>query len=1555
MTRNGSFSRMVQAASVTLAFLYLTIGMAGCGGGSSAPISVAVTSAAATVDPADATTLTATVSNDKNSAGVTWSVSGGGTLSNTTTTSATYTAPANSTAALTITITATSVADTTKSGTTTLTVPVAPSITTTTLAAGAVGTAYSATLAGSGGISPYTWSVGSGSLPSGLSLAASTGVISGTPLAAGAGASNITFKLTDSGAATALTATKALNLTVSAAHAISFTTASVAAGTYNTAYSATVAATGGAGTLTYSLASGVLPAGLSLSAAGSISGTPTATGTSTFTLKAADAFGDSATKGYSIAVAYPALSITTNPSLPAGIVGGSYSQTLAATGGSGTGYTYAVTTGTVLSAVGLTLSSAGAIAGMPAVAETAGTFTVQVTDSASNKATAQFSLTVYPALSIATVSLPYSVVGTAYTATLAAKGGSGTGYSYTVTSGTGLSATGLSLSAAGTISGAPTATETAIPVTVQVADSAGDKATATFSITIYPSFAITTSSLASGIVGKAYTATIAASGGSGTGYTYTVTSGTGLSAVGLSLSAGGTIAGTPTTTETAGSFSVQVTDSLGEKTSATLSLTIYPVLSIATASIPNGLVGTAYTATLATSGGSGSGYSYTVTSGTGLSAVGLSLSSAGAISGTPTTTETAAPFAVQVTDSAGNKASANLALTIAPAFSITTTSVPSGIVGKAYAATIVASGGSGSGYTYKVTSGTGLSGVGLSLSTAGAITGTPNATETAAAFTVQVTDSASNKTSAQFTLTINPVLSVTTTSVPNGTVGTAYSTTLAASGGTGSGYIWSITSGTSSLSNVGLSLANDGIISGTPTAIESASSFTVKVTDSGGFTASKTFSITVSYATLSITTTSLPGATVGDFYSQNFSATGGSGNYSWLVTVNSAGLAGDNLAMSAGGVLSGTPGSAKSIPFTVQVTDTTTSNTATAPYTLVVGATYSVSGNINLVNNCGGITLPAFEVSINTSPVRTTTTDSNGNFSFSGLPNGTYTLTPSITGASSVFYPATQSVTIASGNSTTGDFNVNLGYTVSGTVAYGGSKTGQIYLALNPTNCGGGGTQGTSISSAGTYAIRGVPPGPYTLNAFMDNLGKGAGNASNPTGSSSVAVATANYTGANVTLADPATVTLSAGPKLNGVIGLNTGIFASYNPIENGSGVEEATSYTLQWSTSSSFASIAGSKTFPANGIKTDVWFTAGLTNGSVYYFRAYGTSAGTALSPYSSTFGPVTIGANTSGSTVSGTVTFTGTATGPMFAGLYNQNTGAFYGDYIANPVSPQAYSVVVPDSTTAVYAPIAVIDQNNDGVIDAGDIQNTNNVSNSALIAVTGTTTGENITFSSAGAVASVQTQNSRFIGSGGTTENYDIAFNVQAMSKQPVAVTLQTNTNSDGANAVAPMDIALCGGVNSSCGNGFQVYVGLSSVSPAVGDTYTFDITYSDGTTGTLMATVTGILTAFPTNLAPTSGTSTTPTFTWTDPVNPGNYTYVFYMNDQNGNVIWSIPGNNSNSNGFSSSITSITWGTDPTGGGSTPTVSSLTLGTRYSWSIQLHDSNDNQATTQVYYQP
>jgi hypothetical protein len=629
-----------------------------------------------------------------------------------------------------------------------------------------------------------------------------------------------------------------------------------------------------------------------------------------------------------------------------------------------------------------------------------------------------------------------------------------------------------------------------------------------------------------------------------------------------------------------------------------------------------------------------------------------------------------------------------------------------------------------------------------------------------------------------------------------------------------------------------------------------------------------------------------------------------------------------------------------------------TSAVASAAYTITGStSTYTISGQV-IIPNCGitSIPIPPMTITLTTGAsivVQTTTTDTNGNYSFSGIPNGTYTLTPSIVGPSSVFYPSNQAAVVSGNNVSSPSFSANLGYTVSGTVAYSGSQIGRTYLALNPTNCGGGGTEGTSVSTSGAFTIHGVPPGSYTLQAFLDNLGIGAPNASNPTGNTSVTVTASNYSGANVTLADPATaVTITSAPTIQGASGFNTGAVVQYKAITSNS-IEQPTSYTLQWSTSNTFATVAGAKTFAANGTKATAWFFNGLGDGSVYYFRASGSSAGTAVGPYSNIYGPVTIGAPTGGNLVTGAVFSSQTPTGPMYVGFLSQTNGNFYAQYIASPTSLQSYSIQVPSDS---YQFFAILDQNNDGLIDAGDIQDaTDNGGSGQSVVISGPTSNLNLTLPSAPANASVTTQNYNSIYPGGSGQGYNLNFQISGIVKQPVAVTLTS-----GPNLINPVDIATC---SSSCGNGSQINFSLGTTAPNIGDTYTFSVIYSDLTTGTVTASVTGVLNAFATGLSPQTGTGTsvTPTFSWSDPANASNYSYTFSLCCSNGTDIWDIPGQNSNANGFSSSISSIPWNTDPTGGGSAPSVSSLTLGTVYTWSIQVQDSNGNSASTQVQYQP
>jgi hypothetical protein len=236
-----------------------------------------------------------------------------------------------------------------------------------------------------GGTAPLAWTVSAGALPAGLSLAAATGIISGTPTTAGE--TTFTLTVTDAATPTAKTDAQVLKIKIVAAPALQITTSSLANGTVGTAYTATVAATGGIAPLSFAVTTGALPAGLSLAAAtGIISGPPTAAGDFSFTVTVTDSTtGTHLTDAQALTLhinAAPAIQITTS-SLANGTVNAAYTATLAATGGVAP-LVWNVTVGAL--PAGLSLNSAtGVISGTPTAAGDSA-FTVTVTDSTTGTA-----------------------------------------------------------------------------------------------------------------------------------------------------------------------------------------------------------------------------------------------------------------------------------------------------------------------------------------------------------------------------------------------------------------------------------------------------------------------------------------------------------------------------------------------------------------------------------------------------------------------------------------------------------------------------------------------------------------------------------------------------------------------------------------------------------------------------------------------------------------------------------------------------------------------------------------------------------------------------------------------------------------------------------------------------------------------------------------------------------------------------------------------------------------------------------------------------------------
>ena len=266
----------------------------------------------------------------------------------------------------------------------TLVIATGPSVATASLPGGQVGTLYNESVAGAGGTGPYTWAITAGSLPSGLVIDSSTGAITGTPSVAGP--YTFTVRVTDNDGQTASAgyAVAVVPPPAPPIAALSLTTTSLPDAEVGMAYGQSLSGTGGTTPYRWSISAGTLPAGLGLGRiAGTVSGTPSASGQDSFTVTLTDANGLTASKGYTLEVVAASASpgappsITTT-SLPDGSDGSTYAVTPDGSGGTGP-YTWSVTNGSL--PTGLTMSAAtGAITGTVSSGATSETFTVSMTD-----------------------------------------------------------------------------------------------------------------------------------------------------------------------------------------------------------------------------------------------------------------------------------------------------------------------------------------------------------------------------------------------------------------------------------------------------------------------------------------------------------------------------------------------------------------------------------------------------------------------------------------------------------------------------------------------------------------------------------------------------------------------------------------------------------------------------------------------------------------------------------------------------------------------------------------------------------------------------------------------------------------------------------------------------------------------------------------------------------------------------------------------------------------------------------------------------------------------
>ncbi len=799
-------------------------------------------------------------------------------------------------------------------------------LTTTSWPEGKTGTAYDLQLTAQGGTAPYSYDLvlGGGELPDGLTMT-STGRITGTPTAAGV--FPLLVRVTD---ANGNSYQAAMMLRISSG-GLGLPNPSLAAASVNQPYSQSIMAMGGTGPYAYSVSSGNLPTGLTLASNGLLTGTPTAAGTYNFSILTTDSTGATSQANYSLVVG------TTNPrlvstGLPNGVVNQNFNGSLRAQGGTPP-YTYTLVSGTLPS--GLTLTSSGTFSGT-ATANGSYPVTIRVTDAAGRTSQSDVVLNINSsAFSIATPNLPEAFTNTAFNGTLMTNSGAAP---YVFLLSTGSLPPGVVLNMNGTLAGRPTTAGT-YNFVVRAFDANGQAAQIPVTIRVQAGgLTLAKSGLANGRTGRPYTSTLSASNGTSP-YLFTLMSGS--LPPGLNLAQNGNVYGVPTATGLWWA-TIRVTDATGA--TATTTVAIYIAgngVGFSTFTLPSARQFQSYTTNLQAAGGTGP-YTYAVSSGT--LPAGLTLTPEGLLSGLPTQT-TSTPFTVRVTDSTGATSVVTYLLNINTANMTLGTNLPgTGQVGTAYSYTFQSTGGTGT-TTYTVDSGT--LPPGLTLDPNGMLTGTPTAPGT---YVINVKATDGNNVSSYFSqvFVVNAAgLGFVSSQVPDASVGSAYSSTLSGSGGTGP-YTFTVVSGTLP---AGLTLGSNGTITGTAT---TAGSYpvTLRITDSTGASATTAVTFVVKAASpITITTSVLPTAATGSMFTYTLVASGGTAPYTFTLASGSTLPAG--LSLTTSGVLMGTPTANGNSTFTVNVKDANGA-TGSRSLTLAVGGDALRIPNATLSNGTVG-------------------------------------------------------------------------------------------------------------------------------------------------------------------------------------------------------------------------------------------------------------------------------------------------------------------------------------------------------------------------------------------------------------------------------------------------------------------------------------------------------------------------------------------------------------------------------------------------------------------------
>ena len=607
--------------------------------------------------------------------------------------------------------------------------PVAPIFNLETLQNAPYGEEYSQELNVTG-TKPIDFAIVDGSLPDGLSMNSSTGAITGTPTKGGA----FEFTIEASNRVNSVRQSYTITVTVDEGSTPEITTSAFDAATLKVEYTADLEATG-SGDITWSVSSGKLPTGLKISDA-QITGTPTAKGTYTFTLKAANSYG-SDTKEFSIIVTeVPVISTT---KLTNGTVGKSYTAKLAVK--NSIAVEWALTEGTLPAGLEFDTDT-GKITGTPEECCTNLELTFTATnDVGSNSKTLKLTIKgVKPTIKSVAKNFSAGVVGQEYSGQL----------SYTGTTPITLTVTnlpeGLTMSSTGEITGTPTKSGT-FNTTFKAVNATGS-VTKKIKIEVYDLPEIYDTALKDATYGKSYSATFKLAKGAKK-VTWTLADGSNELPKGLKISKAGKLSGTPKVYGTF-TFKLNASTTVGDAQKE-FTLVINPVApKITTSSVKAGKVNANYSVKLKATGTA----PLTWALASGVIPNGITLdASTGALTGSPTEAGTF-NFTVSLTNDAGT-ALKSYKMTIKPLKPVFSVNFADATVGQPYSMTLVAD--VGSPVTWSMTKVAGLT----IDSNTGVISGTPTKAGT---FKVTVkAKNASGTVSEKDTLTVNAAPSESST------------------------------------------------------------------------------------------------------------------------------------------------------------------------------------------------------------------------------------------------------------------------------------------------------------------------------------------------------------------------------------------------------------------------------------------------------------------------------------------------------------------------------------------------------------------------------------------------------------------------------------------------------------------------------------------------------------------------------------------------------------------------------------------------------------------------